>query len=176
MVTSTEVACPASASSTELSTTSYTRWCRPRVPVDPMYMPGRLRTAWRPSRTVMSCAAYDDPLPLLFESFSANCSSHGVRYTTSPDADPATSGERKPVAAGACVRADTRLARVSIRIAAPAAETGLGTGAKAPQNATKRGPCAQVCLQMLRVCDKCQDAVPTRNRSASTTARPSPGS
>ena len=48
---------PASASSTELSTTSYTRWCRPRTPVEPMYMPGRLRTASRPSRTVMSWAS-----------------------------------------------------------------------------------------------------------------------
>jgi len=38
----------------ELSTTSNTRWCRP-VPslVSPMYMPGRLRTASRPSRMVM---------------------------------------------------------------------------------------------------------------------------
>ena len=42
---------PANASSTELSTTSYTRWCRPRGPVEPMYMPGRLRTASKPSRT-----------------------------------------------------------------------------------------------------------------------------
>lgn len=33
------------------SATSYTRWCRPRGPVEPMYMPGRLRTASRPSRT-----------------------------------------------------------------------------------------------------------------------------
>ena len=44
MVTSMLVQTPASASSTELSTTSYTRWWRPRCPVDPMYMPGRLRT------------------------------------------------------------------------------------------------------------------------------------
>ncbi len=48
---------PAMASSTELSTTSQTRWCRPRTPVDPMYMPGRFRTASSPSRTVMSCAS-----------------------------------------------------------------------------------------------------------------------
>ncbi len=34
-----------------LSTISQTRWCRPRSPVEPMYMPGRLRTASRPSRT-----------------------------------------------------------------------------------------------------------------------------
>ena len=44
---------PASASSTELSTTSHTKWCKPRSDVDPMYMLGRLRTAVRPSRTVI---------------------------------------------------------------------------------------------------------------------------
>ncbi len=44
------------ASSTALSTTSHTRWCRPRSPVDPMYMPGRLRTASRPSRTLIDSA------------------------------------------------------------------------------------------------------------------------
>src|SRR6476661_1069475 len=48
------------ASSTELSTTSHTRWWRPRSPVDPMYMPGRLRTASRPSRTWMAEASYDE--------------------------------------------------------------------------------------------------------------------
>ena len=48
------VARPAMASSTELSTTSQTRWCRPVGPVEPMYMPGPLRTGSRPSRTVMS--------------------------------------------------------------------------------------------------------------------------
>ena len=42
---------PASDSSTALSTISQIRWCRPRTPVEPMYMPGRLRTASRPSRT-----------------------------------------------------------------------------------------------------------------------------
>src|SRR5690606_40212639 len=42
----------------ELSTTSQMRWWRPRGPVEPMYMPGRSRTASRPSRTVMSFAAY----------------------------------------------------------------------------------------------------------------------
>src|SRR5262249_2331239 len=34
------------------------RWCSPRSPVDPMYMPGRLRTASSPSRTVMDEAPY----------------------------------------------------------------------------------------------------------------------
>src|SRR5438876_360990 len=59
-VTSLRVASPAMASSTELSTTSQMRWCRPLGPVDPMYMPGRLRTGSRPSRTVMSLAPYDE--------------------------------------------------------------------------------------------------------------------
>ena len=53
IVTNTVSQYPASASSMELSTTSYTRWCRPRAEVDPMYMPGRLRTASRPLRTWM---------------------------------------------------------------------------------------------------------------------------
>src|SRR5437764_12653308 len=50
---------PASASSTELSTTSNTMWCRP-VPseVSPMYMPGRLRTASRPFRTLIASEPY----------------------------------------------------------------------------------------------------------------------
>src|SRR5690606_3602789 len=39
-VTSTRVAYPAIASSTALSTTSQIKWCRPRSPVEPMYMPG----------------------------------------------------------------------------------------------------------------------------------------
>src|SRR3990172_7910217 len=53
----------ASASSTELSTTSNTMWCRP-VPseVSPMYMPGRLRTASRPLSTLMLLSSYS-PLP-----------------------------------------------------------------------------------------------------------------
>ena len=55
-VTLTPVAWPAIASSTELSTTSQIRWCRPRSPVEPMYMPGRSRTASRPSRTVIDDA------------------------------------------------------------------------------------------------------------------------
>src|SRR5829696_9670831 len=47
------------ASSTALSTTSYTRWWRPLRPVEPMYMPGRLRTAATPSPTWRSFEAYD---------------------------------------------------------------------------------------------------------------------
>ena len=49
---------PASASSTPLSTISQIRWWRPRSPVEPMYMPGRLRTASRPSRTWIAEASY----------------------------------------------------------------------------------------------------------------------
>src|SRR5438067_10854244 len=59
MTTSAESQWPAIASSTELSTTSYTRWWRPRGPVEPMYMPGRLRTASSPSSTWMSLASYE---------------------------------------------------------------------------------------------------------------------
>src|SRR5215211_3816373 len=58
IVTSTRSLRPARASSTELSTTSKTRWWRPRAPVEPMYIPGRSRTGSRPSRTVMSFAVY----------------------------------------------------------------------------------------------------------------------
>ncbi len=47
---------PAIASSTALSTTSQTRWWSPVGPVEPMYMPGRLRTGSRPSSTWM-CSA-----------------------------------------------------------------------------------------------------------------------
>ena len=54
---------PAIASSTALSTTSHTRWWRPVMPVDPMYIPGRLRTGSRPSRTWMSSAEYPPPAP-----------------------------------------------------------------------------------------------------------------
>jgi len=54
MVTVTSVQWPASASSIELSTTSNTMWWRP-VPssVSPMYIPGRLRTASRPFKTLI---------------------------------------------------------------------------------------------------------------------------
>ncbi len=45
---------PAIASSTELSTTSYTRWWSPRSPTSPMYMCGRLRTASSPSSTLIA--------------------------------------------------------------------------------------------------------------------------
>jgi hypothetical protein len=48
---------PASASSMELSTISHTRWCNPRGPVEPMYMPGRRLTASSPSRTWMELAS-----------------------------------------------------------------------------------------------------------------------
>ena len=71
-VTSIRVARPAMASSTELSTTSQTRWCSPVGPVEPMYMPGRLRTASSPSRMVMSSSVYDAPAsPGLSSTFTA---------------------------------------------------------------------------------------------------------
>ena len=50
---------PASASSMALSDTSNTMWWRPEPSsVSPMYMPGRLRTASRPLRTLMLSAPY----------------------------------------------------------------------------------------------------------------------
>src|SRR5690606_25094259 len=56
---STRSQCPASASSMALSETSNTMWCRPEPSsVSPMYMPGRLRTASRPLRTLMESAPY----------------------------------------------------------------------------------------------------------------------
>src|SRR5205809_3638687 len=59
MVTTISSQKPASASSTELSTTSNTMWCRP-VPSDvsPMYIPGRLRTASRPFKTLIASELY----------------------------------------------------------------------------------------------------------------------
>src|SRR5688572_9691460 len=59
MVTTISSQKPASASSTALSTTSNTMWCRP-VPseVSPMYIPGRLRTASRPFRTLIASEPY----------------------------------------------------------------------------------------------------------------------
>jgi len=54
--TSMILAWRATASSMALSSTSAKRWCRARSSVPPMYMPGRLRTGSRPSRTSMSLA------------------------------------------------------------------------------------------------------------------------
>src|ERR1700719_4790060 len=48
---------PAMASSTELSTTSQTRWCRPCSPVEPMYIAGRNRTASNPPSTLIDVAS-----------------------------------------------------------------------------------------------------------------------
>src|SRR5664280_1293470 len=71
-VTLMRVQNPAMASSTELSTTSQTRWWSPVGPVDPMYIPGRFRTGSRPSRTVMSPASYVvSPTFRTFSVFSA---------------------------------------------------------------------------------------------------------
>ena len=61
--TSIELHRPAIASSTELSTTSQTKWCNPLGPVEPMYIAGLFRTASRPSKTFMSLESY------FFESF-----------------------------------------------------------------------------------------------------------
>src|SRR5882762_9349511 len=57
-VTLISSAWPAMASSTELSTTSQTRWCKPISPVEPIYIAGRRRTASRPPRTLIDFASY----------------------------------------------------------------------------------------------------------------------
>ena len=56
MVTSMWSQYPAMASSMELSTTSYTKWCKPFSLMSPIYMAGRLRTASKPSSTWMLLA------------------------------------------------------------------------------------------------------------------------
>src|SRR4030081_741114 len=70
---------PAKASSTALSTTSNTMWCNP-VPsaVSPMYMPGRLRTASRPFRTLMASEPYSLALGLRFAAKSDPHRHHDV--------------------------------------------------------------------------------------------------
>ena len=65
---------PAIASSMELSTTSYTRWCSPLVPVSPMYIAGRLRTASRPLSTWMPSAVYSFAPLAAFSAASAMAS------------------------------------------------------------------------------------------------------
>src|SRR5699024_10019946 len=58
----------------ELSTTSQIRWCSPRGPVEPMYIPVRIRTASSPSRTVIDDAPYSlGPLLLALLLASATC-------------------------------------------------------------------------------------------------------
>ncbi len=52
------LAVPARASSTALSMISHRQCMRPRESVEPMYIPGRLRTASRPSRTSRFAAVY----------------------------------------------------------------------------------------------------------------------
>lgn len=57
-VTPTEPVRPVSASSTARAVTSKTSWCSPRAPVEPMYIPGLIRTASAPSSTRMRLASY----------------------------------------------------------------------------------------------------------------------
>jgi len=57
-VISIQSACPATASSMELSRISPTRWCRARSSVPPIYIPGRLRTGSKPSSTSIDDASY----------------------------------------------------------------------------------------------------------------------
>ena len=55
-ITCTVSQCPAIASSTELSTISCIRCCKPSGPVVPIYIPGLFLTASSPSSTVISFA------------------------------------------------------------------------------------------------------------------------
>jgi hypothetical protein len=95
--TSTVVAKPAWASSTELSTTSETRWCSPRCPVVPMYIPGRLRTGSSPSSTVICEASYA-PASAESRACSAVAAARKVREATGPAAiaRPAAVGLQAP--------------------------------------------------------------------------------
>src|SRR3990172_4405230 len=56
---------PARASSIELSTTSYTRWCRALMSVPPTYMPGRFRTCSIPSSAWIDSTPYSAEVLLL---------------------------------------------------------------------------------------------------------------
>jgi hypothetical protein len=47
---------PANASSTALSKISQTKWCKPCTSVEPMYIPGLLRTASRPLSVIILSA------------------------------------------------------------------------------------------------------------------------
>ena len=58
IVTSILVAKPASRSSILLSIISHTKWCNPWELVEPIYIPGRLRTASRPPKTWIWLALY----------------------------------------------------------------------------------------------------------------------
>src|SRR5215472_13946257 len=78
---------PAIASSTELSTTSQTRWCKPISPVEPMYIAGRSRTASSPPSTLIDFASYLCPAP---------CAA--LTFSLSPIVTPHAELPRKPVA------------------------------------------------------------------------------
>src|SRR6185436_15727827 len=81
IVTSMRLQCPPRASSIELSTTSKTKWWRPRSPVSPMYIPGLFWTASSPSRTLMLSALY---VEVSGKTFSAMSISIGYRGAMGP--------------------------------------------------------------------------------------------
>mmetsp|Transcript_1233 Transcript_1233/g.4074 ORF Transcript_1233/g.4074 Transcript_1233/m.4074 type:complete len:250 (+) Transcript_1233:1539-2288(+) len=60
-----QLACPACTSSTPLSKTSQTKWCKPFEDVLPMYIPGRLRTGSKPFKTWMDPAPYVSADPVV---------------------------------------------------------------------------------------------------------------
>ncbi|PPE04593.1 hypothetical protein EELLY_v1c02730 [Entomoplasma ellychniae] len=56
---------PAKASSIELSTIFQTKWWRPRVSVEPIYISGRFSTAFRSLKTWIADSSYLNSLPLI---------------------------------------------------------------------------------------------------------------
>src|SRR5574343_1883623 len=93
MVTLMVSAWPASASSMALSSTSNTMWCRP-VPswVSPMYMPGRLRTASSPLRTLLLLESYSCSLMMWFSAVCAATAPAGCGGSVQAGAAPAGRG------------------------------------------------------------------------------------
>src|SRR3954468_20249644 len=109
-------------------------WCSPRGPVDPMYMPGRLRTASRPSSTVMSLAPYVPPLPL-GEPFAAVLVFFSAKKSLPSDQAKPRPKWCVPLLGAHRIGAATQ---VDIRIPVPAPENGSGPAQNPCKKATKR--------------------------------------
>ena len=69
---------PARCSSMELSSTSKTRWCKPRSSGSPMNIPGRFRTASSPSSLSILEASYTSSLETVIPGSSASDSAFGI--------------------------------------------------------------------------------------------------
>ena len=105
---------PPSASSTALSMISQRQCMRPRESVDPMYMPGRLRTASRPSRTGRWRAVYSDADLVVAAFFAAVVGTSGRVVA---GCDGPRQAHRSPRAARrrSAERSTTRRHKVTIR-------------------------------------------------------------